>query len=175
MKTPYRISPTPTNIQFTNIAVGSTKFFVKTNYTFEISTVNSDDIHINADSRMGVLILFPDEYKAIWETIDQPNRVYVTFGSDTYSDKPEMINGSMIVKFRVTQEVFFSAITILFEFRNPKVALNCDVLPVFTISILDFKLNAIRAESLSNNIECPEFKDRLYGINITGNIKIQAG
>lgn len=66
VKTPYRISPTPTNIQFNNIIVGSTKLFVKTNYTFEISTVNNEDIHINSDSRIGVLIVFPDEYKAIW-------------------------------------------------------------------------------------------------------------
>ena len=66
VRVPSRTSPTPTNIQFNKITVGSTKFFVRTNYTFEISTVNNDNIHLIADSWMGVLIVFPDEYKAIW-------------------------------------------------------------------------------------------------------------
>ena len=86
-----------------------------------------------------------------------------------------MVSGSLIVKFKVTDEVAFNSIKIEFDFRNPITALDCSVLPVFTLSILDFKLNAILAETLSNNIECPEFKDSLYGINITGNVKIQAG
>lgn len=34
VSTPYRISPTPINIQFNNITVDSTKLFVSTNYTF---------------------------------------------------------------------------------------------------------------------------------------------
>ena len=59
ISTPYRISPTPINIQFNSITVDSTKFFVVTNYSLDISTVNSDDIHINSDSRIGVLIKFP--------------------------------------------------------------------------------------------------------------------
>ena len=63
---PYSISPTPINIQFDSISIDNTKYFVRTNYTFEISTVNDDDIHINADSRIGVIISFPNEYREIW-------------------------------------------------------------------------------------------------------------
>ena len=99
---PYRISPTPINIQFNNISVDSTKYFVKTNYTLEISTVNNDDIHINADSRIGVIILFPNEYREIWETIKMPTNIKITFGSTTYEDSPETVNGTLIARFNVT-------------------------------------------------------------------------
>lgn len=175
VSTPYRISPTPLNIQFNDITVASQKFFVLNRYQFSMETVNGEDIQINGDSRIGILITFPDEYKKIWETIDKPSKVYITFGSTDYEDVPEMVLGSLIVKFKVTSEVSFSSLSVAFDFRNPITALDCSVLPVFTLSILDFKLNAILAETLSNNIECPEFKDSLYGINITGNLKIQAG
>lgn len=60
ISTPYRISPTPMNIQFNNISVDSSKFFVVTNYFLDISTVNDAEIHINSDSRVGVLIKFPE-------------------------------------------------------------------------------------------------------------------
>ena len=60
ISTPYRISPTPINIQFNNISVESSKFFVATNYSLDISTVNDDDIHINAYSIIGFIITLPD-------------------------------------------------------------------------------------------------------------------
>ena len=53
-----------------------------------------------------------------------------------------MVSGSLIVKFKVTDEVAFNSIKIEFDFRNPITALDCSVLPVFTLSILDFKLYA---------------------------------
>ena len=109
---PYRSSQTPINIQFDNILVGSTKYFVKTNYTLEISTVNNDNIHINAGSFMGLIILFPNEYREIWETIDMPSSIKVTFGSTEYENEPETVNGSLIVKFNVTSEISFNEITI---------------------------------------------------------------
>ena len=149
---PLRISPPPINAQFDNITVENTMLFVATNYTFDITTVNNDNIHINAQSIIGILILFPIEYMAIWDAINRPTKIYITLGTESFEDSPEMINGTLITRFNVTSEVSFSEIHITFEFRNPKVALNCDILPVFTVSILDFKLNSILAETLSNNI-----------------------
>ena len=84
VSTPYRISPTPLNIQFNDITVASQKFFVLNRYQFSMETVNGEDIQINGDSRIGILITFPDEYKKIWETIDKPSKVYITFGSTDY-------------------------------------------------------------------------------------------
>ena len=145
VSTPYRISPTPLNIQFNKITVASQKFFVLNRYRFEMETVNADSIHINGDSRIGVLITFPDEYKAIWDTINKPGKVYITLGTTDYEDVPEMVLGSLIVKFKVPSEVSFNSLSVEFDFRNPIVALECVVPPVFTLSSLDFKLNAILA------------------------------
>ena len=82
--TPYRISPTPINIQFNNITVESQKFFVFNKYTFDMETTNGENIEINGDSRIGILITFPAEYNVIWDTIDKPSKVYITFGSTEY-------------------------------------------------------------------------------------------
>lgn len=60
-------------------------------------------------------------------------------------------------------------------FRNPNSSINCSALPVFKISLFDFKGNNINVQSLSNNQICPNLTNRLYGINVTGNTKISAG
>ena len=152
---PYRISPTPTNIQFTGITVDSSYLFIVTKYTFTMSTINNENIHINTDSRMGIMIAFPTEYENIWDTISAPTKVKITLGSDVYEDVPEMISGLLLVRFKVTAVVEFTSMQVEFDFRNPETALNCEVLPVFKLSIIDFKLNSIRAETISNYVDCP--------------------
>jgi hypothetical protein len=62
----YQVSENPVNIQFDSIAQESNKYFVLTQYTMGISTVNDDMISINGNTKIGVIIHFPNEYKAIW-------------------------------------------------------------------------------------------------------------
>ena len=169
---PYRISPTPTNIQFTNITVDSSYLFVVTKYTFTMSTINNENIHINTDSRIGIMITFPTEYTTIWDTISTPSQVKITLGSDVYEDVPEMINGLLMIRFRVTSVVEFTSLQVEFDFRNPETALNCQELSVFKLSVLDFKLNSILAETISNYVDCPEFKNTLYDVEVSGKVKI---
>lgn len=69
----------------------------------------------------------------------------------------------------------FTTFNISFIFRNPNKSVDCTVVPVFTISLFDFKGKNIYAETLSNKAGCPTFSTRLYAINVTGNTKISAG
>lgn len=74
-----------------------------------------------------------------------------------------------------TSQLDFTTFNISFVFRNPNKSIDCTVLPVFTISLFDFKGKTIYSQSLSNQVTCPTFSTRLYAINVTGNTKISAG
>ena len=63
-----------------------------------------------------------------------------------------MINGTIIVEYRTTAALEFTDILVEFEFVNPSRPLDCSLLPAFTVSLFDFTLNSIKAETLSNNI-----------------------
>lgn len=58
---------------------------------------------------------------------------------------------------------------------NPATAIDCSELPVYKLSIISINLNSIVAETLTNNIECPIFNDRLFIINITGKGIVKEG
>ena len=60
---PSAISGPPLNIQINSIATGSQKLLVSTSYTFSISTVDTDTLKINPQSHIGLIIVFPREYK----------------------------------------------------------------------------------------------------------------
>jgi hypothetical protein len=72
-------------------------------------------------------------------------------------------------------QINFTTFNITFMFRNPNISLDCSVLPVFTLTLFDFKSRSIYAQTLSNNKVCPIFSTYLYSINVTGNTKISAG
>jgi hypothetical protein len=74
-----------------------------------------------------------------------------------------------------SSQLDFTTLSISFIFRNPNKSVDCTVLPVFTISLFDFKGKNIYSQTLSNQEACPKFSTHLYSINVTGNTKISAG
>ena len=58
--------------------------------------------------------------------------------------------------------------------RNPKEALDADS-SQFTVAIFNKNKNSILAESLTSNVEYPEFRTRLSDIDVDGNVQIEEG
>lgn len=172
---PSRISGPPSNLQMNSISTASTKLLVSTDYTFSISTVVGETVSINANSHIGLILIFPSEYKEIWYRLNENPDVTLTLGSDDYTSEAHLINGTIIVEYNTLAAVDFSDILVEFEFINPNRALDCTQVPVFTISLFDFTLNSIIAETLGNNIECPEFSNKLFEVNISGSSQMEAG
>ena len=79
------------------------------------------------------------------------------------------VNGTLVANYSIYTAVKFKQAIITFTFVNPSNSINCSVTPIFSISLLDFKRNSLIAETLGNNIECPEFTDKLYQVNVSGN------
>ena len=169
------ISGPPLNIQINSIATSSQKLLVSTAYTISMSTVDGSTLKINPQSHLGLIIVFPTEYKEIWHRVSTSPEVTLTLGSVVYTASAHLINGTMIVEYRTTAAVEFSQIVVSFNFVNPSRPLNCSLLPSFTVSIFDFTLNSIKAETLSNNIECPVFRNQLFAVNISGSSQMEAG
>ena len=84
-----------------------------------------------------------------------------------------MINGTLMSRFSIAPALSFSTLGISFAFRNPAQNIDCSIVPVFVVSLFDFKYNNILAQTYSNNLECPSFNGNLYAINVTGNLQLQ--
>lgn len=125
------------------------------------------------------MINFPAEYESIWSQITVPTSLNLTISGNNYTAS----NVTMSTRYlyavfsnnTFTSQINFTTFNITFMFRNPNFSLDCSVLPVFTISLFDFKGKSIYAQTLSNNKVCPTFSTYLYTINVTGNTKISAG
>ena len=174
LRVPATVSNPPANLQINSITLSNRKFLQTANYLFEISTSSSTlSIDINGNSILGLKITFPIEYKQIWERIDPNITLTLTLGSTDFVSTPTMTNGTITSKFTISSPVSFNSASIDFLFRNPSQPIDCSIVPVFVISLFDFTMNTIVAETLSNNIECPEFNSRLYNINVTGYLQME--
>lgn len=85
------------------------------------------------------------------------------------------VNGTLVANYSITTAVKFRQAIIQFNFVNPSKSINCSATPIFSFALHDFKKNSFIAETLGNNIECPEFTDKLYQVNISGNAYMEAG
>lgn len=93
----------------------------------------------------------------------------------TFTTPSSGINGTLIGNFTVPTAFNFTQMTVSFIFVNPSTSINCSNTPLFSVVLHDFKKNSFIAETLSNNIECPVFSDRLYQVNVSGNAYMEAG
>ena len=82
------------------------------------------------------------------------------------------VNGTLVANYSICTAVEFKQAIITFTFVNPSNSINCSVTPIFSISLLDFKRNSLIAETLGNNIECPEFTHKIYQVNVSENAYI---
>ena len=144
-----------------------------------MGSVNDAVLTITKSSKIGIIIHFPTEYAGIWNQIPQPSALNFTTGTSNFSTTDIRLTTrylfAVFEKTMFTSQVNFTSFKISFMFRNPNKTVDCTVLPVFTVSLFDFKGKSIYAQTLSNNEVCPTFTTRLYEINVTGNTKISAG
>lgn len=98
-----------------------------------------------------------------------------TNSSMTYTTTAIGVNGTLVANFTVSAGFKFRQVITSFTFINPSETIDCTGTQVFNIAILDLKKNSFVAETLGNNIECPQFDDRLYQVNISGNSYMEAG
>jgi hypothetical protein len=145
----FSVSDPPNNMQISSIALSNPKYFAQSNYSFIVNTVNGATLRIAQDSQFGVIVNFPAEYLEIWTFIKTPTRVNMTIGGTLYSTTNVTLSElNMFAVFPAsdfTTQVNFTSITVDFEFRNPKIAINCKKTPIFTISLFDFKGRSIYA------------------------------
>lgn len=175
----YTISNPPFDMQISSIQLSNSKFFSVSDYTFQLSSVSSANLIITKQSSIGLTVRFPKEYEEIWNQITIPGVVNMTIGANTYqATNVTMASRYLFAVFpesTFSSQLTFTTFSISFTFRNPNRTVDCTVLPVFVISLFDFKSNSIYSQTLSNNVICPNLTTYLYGINITGNTKISAG
>ena len=175
----YTISSPPTDMQIGAISLSNNKFYVISQYTFTVSSVNGVTLYITASSQIGIMIDFPAEYSSIWSQIALPSSLNLTISGNNYTaSNITMSTGYLYAVFSATaftSQINFTTFNITFMFRNPNVSIDCTNSPVFTISLFDFKSRSIYAQSLSNNNVCPSLSVYLASINVNGNTKIPAG
>lgn len=149
------------------------------NYTFTLTSVNSAALTIVRATNLGLIIHFPPEYTPIWSQIPTPVALSITINTIVYtSNNITLSPGYLFATFApstFTSQLSFTTFKVDFIFRNPNSSIDCSAIPVFVISLFDFKGNSIFGQTLSNNKVCPTLNNRLYTINITGNTKISAG
>lgn len=95
--------------------------------------------------------------------------------SVTYTKVAVGVNGTLVANYSITAAFKFNQIIATFTFVNPSTTIDCTGTQVFNIALLDFKKNSLIAETLGNNVECPDFTDKLYQVNVTGNAYMEAG
>ena len=166
-------------MQIGGITLSDNKYYIVSKYIFTVGTVNGVTLTIPSNSSIGIMIRFPKEYDYIWSQIAVPSSLNVSISGNTYSaSNITMSNRYLFAVFpnnSFNSQINFTTFNITFMFRNPNISLDCTVLPVFTLTMFDFKSRSIYAQTLSNNKVCPTFSTYLYSINVTGNTKISAG
>ena len=175
----YTISDPPIDMQIEDISLDNTKYYARSNYTFMFNALTGASFSIAKQSRIGIMIHFPQEYSGIWSQIKTPSQLSLIISSQYYnSTNIRMSNRYLFAVFPSTlfpSQLDFTTFNITFVFRNPNETINCKIGPVFTVSIFDFKGNSIYAQTLSNNQICPSLTTHLFDIKVTGNTKISAG
>lgn len=175
----YSVSNAPLDLQIADITLSNTKYYVMSSYNFFLTSVNSASVTIVKSSSIGMIIRFPPEYTPIWQQIPTPAVVNLTVNGVLYATSNVTLSpGYLFATFTPQQfssQVVFTSFSVGFNFRNPNTSIDCSAVPVFVISLFDFKGNSIFAQTLSNNKVCPVLSNRLFAINVTGNTKISAG
>lgn len=145
----YTVSDPPTDIQIASILLSNDKFYANSFYTFVMTSVNNAQLTISRSSELGVIVHFPAEYGDIWSQIDTPTSFNMSIDSIDYvSTKVTLAKRYLMAVFHnndFPNQIGFSAFNISFSFRNPNVDIDCSVLPIFTISLFDFKGKSIYA------------------------------
>lgn len=95
--------------------------------------------------------------------------------SVTYTATASGINGTLLANLNITSAFNFTQLIISFTFVNPSQLIDCTAPQLFNVELIDFLKNSFIAETLSNNVECPLFTDRLYQVNVSGNAYMEAG
>lgn len=175
----YTISDPPIDIQIEAIALDNPKYYALSNYTFTLNSLTGKSFTIAKKSLLGVMVHFPQEYGAMWTQIQQPSQLSLVISSQYYnSTNIRMANLYLFAEFPSSvfpSQLDFTTFYVKFIFRNPNETINCQINPVFTVSLFDFKGNSIYAQTLSNNQICPNLTTHLFDIKVTGNTKISAG
>ena len=144
-----------------------------------LNALTGASFSITQQSHLGVMIHFPQEYGSIWNQITAPSQLSLIIKNQSYdSTSIRMANRYLFAVLPTTlfpTQLDFTTFNITFVFRNPNETINCQVNPVFTVSLFDFKGNSIYAQTLSNNQICPNLTTHLFDIKVTGNTKISAG
>jgi hypothetical protein len=164
---PLSISSPPSNLQINKIQTASPKLLVRNLYTFNLTTVAGDELSINSLSQIAFILNLPKEYKMIWNRIETMPTITLVFtdaasSSVTYSAIAVGVNGTLVANYTITSAFKFKQVIASFTFTNPSQVIDCESTQVFSVALLDLKKNSFIAETLGNNVECPEFTDRLY-------------
>ena len=175
----FTVSNPPTNMQIESITLSNPKYYARSTYTFTLSSISGSTFTIAKHSQLGVIVHFPVGYSEIWSQIATPSTLSLVINGNTYDASQLRMTSrylfAPIPRSLFTTQIDFTTFNVVFDFRNPKKAIDCKVNPVFTISLFDFKGNSIYSQTLSNNQVCPTFTTKLFDIKVTGNTKIAAG
>lgn len=181
VKFPLSVSPPPANLQINKVLTASPKLLVRNAYTLNLTTVMNSVLSINSQSKLGLIINFPAEFKLIWNRIETMPVITAVFStitpaaSVTYTATASGINGTLLANLNITSAFNFTQLIISFTFVNPSQPIDCSAPQLFNVALIDFLKNSFIAETLSNNVECPLFTDRLYQVNVSGNTYMEAG
>jgi len=139
------------------------------------STIANNLISITAQSDIGVKIKFPSEYSLTWAITPQPSQVKIYFGNNLYTaTNIYMVEGLLMARVKVNNYESFSSIKVEFIFRNANQSINCTA-NNFVVSLFDFRLNSILAETVGDNAGCINLSDKLFWIKVSGNSEIRSG
>jgi hypothetical protein len=100
MPLPYTVSDPPLSLQMNSITLSNNKYFVTSNYNFNISSSASTTITLTKGSRIGLIIDFPDAYSSIWQQIAVPSQLNITINGVTYiTSNITLTNGFIFAQF----------------------------------------------------------------------------
>lgn len=85
-----------------------------------------------------------------------------------------MVLGLLMARVKVNNYESFSSIKVEFIFRNANQSINCTA-NNFVVSLFDFRLNSILAETVGDNAGCINLSDKLFWIKVSGNSEIRSG
>ena len=150
----YSVSDPPIDMQIGGITLSNDKYFSTSMYTFVLDAANGATFSISEKSKIGVIIHFPEEYADIWNQIQTPDALNMSIGSDVYTSNNVTLSTRHLFAIyepsAFPTQVDFTTFNVSFWFRNPNETIDCTILPVFTISLFDFKGNSMYSQTLSN-------------------------
>ena len=81
----YTISDPPIDIQIETITLDNPKYYATSNYTFTLNALTGKSFTIAKQSRLGVMIHFPQEYGGMWTQITPPSQLSLVISSQYYN------------------------------------------------------------------------------------------